>query len=150
MTWTPTNLQSFASFTNRLAVHEQRFEQMGVNYDRETIPQVGSWGPTVPASSVTMNWDITPNVTAAGEVDVSFVRTAGSNGLLISSVALFQNGVQVDVDAHLGVASTTPAYTLYILHLPETKPGASYTIQAVVSGYDGTSTSGAVYLPNWN
>lgn len=150
VTWTPTNLQSYASFTNRLVVHEQRFDQMGVNYDRETIPQVGSWGPSVPASSTIMTWDITTNVTAAGEIDVSFVRTAGANGLQIYSVALLQNGAQVDIDAHIGVASTSPAYTLYILRLPETKPGATYTIQAVVSGYNGTATSGAVYLPNWN
>jgi hypothetical protein len=56
----------------------------------------------------------------------------------------------VDIDAHIGVAGKSSAYTLYIFHLPETKPGATYTIQAVVSGYNGTSSSGVVYLPNWN
>jgi hexosaminidase len=149
-TWTPTGSKSYSSFTNRLGVHEQRLDQMGVNYDRETIPQIGAWGPTVSASPVTMNWDITTNVTAAGEIDVNFVWTSGNNGLLISSVALLQNGTQVDIDTHTGVAGKSPAYTLYIFRLPETKPGATYTIQAVVSGYNGPSSSGVVYLPNWN
>jgi hexosaminidase len=149
-TWTPSASKNYASFTNRLAVHKQRLDQMGVNYDRETIPQIGAWGPTVSASPVTMNWDITTNVTAAGEMDVNFAWASGNNGLSISSVALLRNGTQVDIDTHTGIAGNAPAYTLYILHLPETKPGATYTIQAVVSGYNGTSSSGVVYLPNWN
>jgi hexosaminidase len=151
VTWTPTNFQSFTSFTNRLAIHQQRFDAMGVNYNRETIPQIGAWGPTVPTSPVAMTWDITTNVTAAGEIDVNFVWTSGDNGLLISSVALLQNGTPVDVDNHTGIAArSSPAYTLYIFRLPETKPGATYTIQAVVSGYNGSASSGVVYLPNWN
>jgi len=119
--------------------------------DRETIPQIGSWGPSVSTSSAIINLDITPNVTNAGEIDVSFVRTAGNNGLQISSVALLQNGTQVDIDTHTGIAGkSSSAYTLYVLRLPETKPGATYTIQAVVSGFNGSATSGTIYLPNWN
>jgi hexosaminidase len=151
VTWTPTNFQSFSSFTNRLAIHQQRFDAMGVNYNRETIPQIGAWGPSVPTSPVTMTWDITTNITAAGEIDVNFVWTSGNNGLVISSVALLQNGIPVDIDNHAGIASrSSPAYTLYVFRLPETKPGATYTIQAVVSGYNGSASSGVVYLPNWN
>jgi hexosaminidase len=124
---------------------------MGVNYNRENIPQIGAWGPSVPTSPVTMTWDITTNITAAGEIDVNFVWTSGNNGLLISSVTLLQNGIPVDVDNHAGIASrSSPAYTLYIFRLPETKPGATYSIQAVVSGYNGSASSGVVYLPNWN
>ncbi len=33
---------------------------------------------------------------------------------------------------------------------PIGEPGATYTIQAVVSGYNGSNSSGVVYLPNWN
>jgi hexosaminidase len=151
VTWTPQASQNYQNFTNRLAIHEQRLDQMGVNYNRETIPQIGAWGPSVSASPSTITLDITPYVTAAGEIDVNFVRTAGNNGLQITSVALLQNGAQVDIDAHVGIAAkSASAYTVYILNLPETKPGATYTLQAVVSGYNGTATSGTIYLPNWN
>jgi len=150
-TWTPTASKNFTSFTNRLVVHEQRLDQMGVNYNREFIPQIGSWGPTVSSSPTTLTWDITTNITGAGEVDINFVSTSGTAGLQINSVVLLQNGTAVDTDAHTGIASkTTAAYTLYILRVPEAKPGATYKIQAVVSGYNGTTSSGTVYLPNWN
>ncbi len=58
--------------------------------------------------------------------------------------------MQVDIDTHAGFAGGTPNYPMYILHLPETKPGAFYTIEAVVIGSGGTDTSGTIYMPNWN
>jgi hexosaminidase len=98
-----------------------------------------------------LSFDITTNVTAAGEIDINFVYTSGVNGLQINSVALLQNGTQVDIDVHQGVvANAVSAYPIYILRLPQTKPGASYTIQANVQGFNGTNCSGTVYLPNWN
>jgi hexosaminidase len=150
VTWTPAASKNYTSFTNRLVTHEQRLTQMGVNYNHETIPQIGTWGPNVPASPTIMNWDITTNVTAAGEIDVNFFYTNGTSGLNISSVALLQNGVQVSSDVHDGFAMNDSIYELYILNLPETKPGATYTIQAVISGSGGTNSSGIIYLPNWN
>ena len=133
--------------------------QMGVNYDRETLPQIGAWGPMVSTSATTNYYDITANVTAAGEIDVSFWYTGGSN-LAISSVALLVNGVQVDIDTHAGLAEPSSAYQatqpfiaifmLYVLHLPESKLGATYTIQTVTQGSGGTTASGSIYLSNWN
>jgi hexosaminidase len=159
VTWTPQASQNFSSFTNRLASHEQRLAQMGVNYNRETIPQIGSWGPTVSTSRTTNSYDISTNITAAGEIDVSFWYTGGNN-LSISSVALLVNGVQVDIDAHAGLAESTssyqsakpyiPVFTVYVLHLPDLKLGATYTIQTVTQGSGGTSATGNIYLPNWN
>ena len=159
LTWTPLVAQDFSSFTTRLATEEQRYTQMGVNYDHETIPQIGSWGPTVSTSAMTNLYDLTPNVTAAGEIDVSFWYTSGAN-LAISSVALLVNGAQVDIDTHPGLAEPSstyqatqpfiPVFTLYMLHLPATKLGATYTLQTVTQGSGGTTASGIIYLPNWN
>jgi hexosaminidase len=158
ITWTPRASQSYSSFTNRLAIHEQRLAQMGVNYDHENIPQIGGW-TNVTTGGTTLNLDITTNVTAAGEIDVSFWYLSGSP-LAITSVALLVNGVQVDVDTHSGTAESTatyqgtepfiPIFTLYIVHLPELIPGATYAVRAVVAGSGGTATSGTIYLPNWN
>lgn len=158
VTWTPLASQNFTSFTNRLTVEEQRFAQMGLNYDHETIPNIGSWS-SVPSSGQTLTFDITTNVTSAGEVDISFWYLSGT-ALNISSVSLLVNGVQVDVDTHAGTAEATatyqatepfiPIFTLYVLHLPQLTPGATYTIQATVAGKSGTSGTGTVYMPNWN
>jgi hypothetical protein len=156
ITWTPKASQNFASFTNRLAVHEQRLAAAGVNYDHETIPTIGTWS-NVGTGGTTLTFDITTNVTAAGEIDISFWYLTGS-ALNISSVALLVNGTQVDIDAHSGTASGyqagsqpfIPIFTLYIVRLPEYKPGATYTIRAAVAGSGGTATSGTVYMPNWD
>jgi hypothetical protein len=158
ITWTPLASQNFTSFTNRLVTEEQRYNQMGLNYDHEGIPQIGTWSG-ISSSGSTLILPITANVTAAGEIDVSFWYTSGTP-LAISSVALLVNGVQVDIDTHAGLAESSgtyqatepfiPIFTLYVLHLPETKPGATYTIQAVVAGSGGTSGAGTIYLPNWN
>ncbi len=158
ITWTPKASQSYSSFTNRLAIEEQRFAQMGLNYDHETIPTIGGW-TNVTTAGTTLTLNISTNVTAAGEIDVSFWYLSGSP-LAITSVALLVNGVQVDIDTHAGLAEKTatyqatepfiPVFTLYVLHLPEFKPGATYSVQAVVAGSGGTATSGTVYLPNWN
>jgi hypothetical protein len=131
---------------------------MGLNYDHESIPTLGTWA-NVPTSGQTLTYNITPNVTASGELDVSFWYLSGSP-LAITSVALLVNGTQVDIDTHSGLAESSstyqstepfiPIFTLYIVHLPELVPGATYTIQAVVAGSGGTATSGTVYLPNWN
>jgi len=148
--WTLQGSQSYSSFTNRLPLEEQRLAAMGVNYNHEAIPTIGAWGPSVLTSGQTNFWNITSYVTNAGEIDVNFIYTSGADGLAISSVALLQNSQQVSVDVHAGFAGASSTFTLYVLHLPETKPGATYEIEAVIAGSGGSTSSGTVYLPNWD
>ncbi len=150
-TWTPAAMKNYSDFTNRLVTQEQRLTQMGVNYDHESIPQIGSWSPGVISTSpTTLTWDISTFLTAGGEVDVNFWYTSGANGLYIYSVTLFENGVQIDTDVHQGFTGASQTMPIYVLHLPQRKAGASYTIQASVAGRGGTASNGNVYLPNWN
>jgi hexosaminidase len=157
LTWTPAASKNFTSFTNRLVSLEQRLGEMGVNYDHENIPQIGSWTPAqVSPQYSTWQWDITTNVSAAGEIDVSYAYTSGTNGLHIAWTSLLENGTEIDRDTHDGYAlNLTPAAattngTLFILHLPVRKPGATYLINASVQGSGGTNSFGNVYLPNWD
>jgi hexosaminidase len=157
VTWTPSGLLNYTNFTQRLAADEQRLAQMGVNYNHESIPQIGTWGPIVPASYSTLQWNITTNVTASGEIDVSFCYTTnGVNGLNIAWVDLLQNGTEIDRDTHYGYAqnstyaASTTNQTTYVLHLPTYQPGATYSIGTSVQGIGGTSATGIVYLPNWD
>ena len=111
VTWTPAASKNYTDFTTRLVTHEQRLAQMGINYNHEAITQIGTWGPGPSQSPTytTVNYDITSYVTQAGEIDISFFYTGGSNALNINSVALLENGVQVDIDnAYLGTASLFP------------------------------------------
>jgi len=95
---------------------------MGVNFNKGTVPpQAGTWTQSQITSSSTyfpLQWDITSNVTAAGEVDVCFCWKTGANGLDIQWTALLENGVEIDRDTHTGFTGSSPSFPLYVLRLP--------------------------------
>lgn len=161
--WTPAASKNYSDFTSRLTTDEQRLAQMGVNYNKENIPLVGTWGPTVSTSGQTATYDITSQVSKAGEIDIAFVYQTGNNAVDVSNVSLRENGVQLDLDSHSGRAGAmfptsvtyfaqASTYTLayYVFHLTTYHPGSTYTIQATLTGVGGTSSVGNVYMPNWN
>ena len=154
LTWTPAASKNFASFQSRLVTHVQRLSAARFNYNSETVTQIGTWGPTVGTS---LTYNITPYVNKNGEIDVNFYYTSGSDAIQISSVSLLENGVQISSDTHLGTAglieytpSTSYFVPYFVLHLPWFHAGSTYTIQATIAGLGGNSSSGTVYLPNWN
>lgn len=150
--WTQPALKNWTDFNNRLAVHQQRLQQLGVNYNPHTAPPaLGTWtSAETPATYATLTWDITTSVTARGEIDVSFCWKTDANGLDIAWVALLENGVELDRDTHAGFAGVSPAMPVYVLRLPAHRPGATYTLAASVQGRGGTNSNGVVYRPNWN
>lgn len=160
VTWTPAAQKNYSDFTTRLATAEQRLAQMGINYNHETITQIGSWGPSVPTSPTTVSYDITPYVTKGGEIDVSFAYTSGSDAINVYWVSLLENGMQVDINTFTGFAglgtytqtgNALGGLAYYGLHLPWFHPGSTYTIQASIAEHGSSASSnGKVYLPNWN
>ncbi len=92
----------------------------------------------------------------AGEIDVSFRATSGTNALNIAWAALLENGTEIDRDTHAGFAQTNSAAaattnaTIYVLRLPVRNSDATYQINASVQGSGGTNSAGNVYLPNWD
>lgn len=160
VTWTSkAQKNNFSEFTTRLALDEQRLAQMGVNYNHENITQIGAWGPAVPTNGMVATYDITPYVTKGGEIDISFAWTSG-DGLNVSSVALLENGVQVDLNTFAGIAwnviytqtgNASGGLPYYVVHLPWYHPGSTYTIQASIAQHGSSAnSSGKVFLPNWN
>jgi hexosaminidase len=155
--WTAPALKNWTDFTNRLVTHEQRLAQAGINYNPYgTPPQLGTWS-SGPATYSTLSWDITSNITNAGEVSVSFCWKSGTNRLDIAWAALLQNGIEIDRDTHVGITATNNAPTssqpprpVYVLRLPALRPGATYTLSASVQGHGGTNSNGIIYKPNWD
>lgn len=151
--WTAANLKSFSNFSTRLATHKLRLTQMGINFNPSAVPpQAGSWNQAMIATNfTTLAWNITTNVTAGGEIDVSFCWKTGVNGLDIRWAALEENGVELDRDTHDGFTFTpTSTKPAYVLRLRSLRPGATYTLKASVAGRGGTASSGIVYMPNWD
>lgn len=153
LTWTAAAQKNFTNFTTRLVTHEERLTAMGMNYDNTNAIPIGTWGPTVPATPTNITYNITSYVTNSGDINLDFHYTGGADALNINSVTLFANGVQVDADntGYVGYAGLSAANLPYfVLHLKNYQPGATYTIQANIYGYNGTSTSGTVFIVNWN
>jgi hexosaminidase len=150
--WTQMTLRNYADFTNRLVFHKQRLTQAGINYNHSAVPpQLGSWAANqISTNFVTLQWDITTNVVAAGEIDASFCWKTGANALDMAWAALLENGVEIDRDTHNGYTGVSMTNAVYILRLPARRPTASYTLRASVAGRGGTNSNGIVYFPNWN
>jgi hypothetical protein len=131
------------------------YDQANGNANANTTA-IGTWGPTVSAldpATTNVSYDITPYVTGAGDINLDFHYTSGAFAINIYSVTLLVNGVQVDADntGYVGYAGASASNLPYfVLHLNSFVPGATYTIQAAITGYQGTTSSGTVYLVNWN
>ncbi len=153
LTWTAAAQKNFTNFAARLVAHEQRLAAMGMNYDNTNAIAVGTWGPTVSTTQTNVTYDITSYVTNAGDINLDFHYTSGADALNIYSVSLLVNGVQVDADntGYVGYAGLSAANLPYfLLHLKNFQPGATYTLQATVAGVGGASSSGTIFLVNWN
>ena len=152
LTWTPAYLKDFNSFSNRLTLHKQRLDWMGVNYNHTaTPPQVASWTQAqISTSYQTLQWDITSSITNSGEIDLTFCWKTGANGLDIAWAAVIENGIEIDRDTHAGFTGASPVKPLYVLKVPIRNPSATYLLRASVAGRGGNISNGIIYFPNWN
>jgi hexosaminidase len=143
--WSPRASRDREDFSRRLKIYEQRLAQLGVNYRRDPSVQLGAWTPPqLHTEGSTIDWEVTSHVTGAGQYRVTLEYATGNHGLAIKSLALLENGQPVTRDAHEGFAGAEPQATVYVLDLPTFKPGAKYTLQAVVAGEGGTDSRGTV------
>lgn len=143
--WSPRASRNWSDFSQRLKAQEQRLAQLGVNYRKDAKVKLGEWTPgQIRTESSTIDWDVTANVAAAGQYRVTLEYATGNHGITIKSVALLEDGQPVARDEHEGFAGAEPRATVYVLDLPRFRPGAKYTLQAVVVGEGGTDSRGVV------
>jgi hexosaminidase len=149
--WSPKAARDFDDFTRRLRGENRRFELAGVNYRRATSAQVGDWTPAqINSDGVTLEWDVTKNVDAAGPWHVTFDPVSGTDGIDIAWAALFENGREISRDEHVGYSGnqprdpSNPSDPVYTLNVPTPKPGAHYTLRARLAGSGGTNSQGEV------
>jgi hexosaminidase len=151
--WTQPALKNFNDFSNRLILHKQRLDWMGVNYNRSaTPPTLATWVQTqISTNYQTLEWDITSSITnSGGEIPLTFCWKTGANGLDVAWAALIENGVEINRDTHAGFTGASPSKPLYVLRLPFKKPATTYLLRASVAGRGGTNSNGTIYFPNWD
>lgn len=146
--WSPKEARDWDGFQKRLAIHQKRLDQLGVNYRPnrpETKTQIGGWKPAqIKTEPAPLEWDVTKNVTAAGKGRVSLDYTEGAHGIDIAWVALLEGDREISRDTHAGFTGSNPRQSVYTLDVPAPKPGARYTLRALVAGAGGTDSTGSV------
>jgi hexosaminidase len=146
--WSPKSARDWSDFQKRLATHELRLDQLGVNYRHDSSVKIGEWIPaqlTTNASGTNLEWNVTSQIKAPGQYRVNFEFVDGENGLVINSVSMIENGNAVALDAHVGFAGRYPTKSIYVLTLPAVKQNARYTLMATVAGVDSTGTVSWVF-----
>jgi len=145
--WTPQAQRNWKDFSGRLKEQEQRLDELGVNYRRDSSVQIGGWMPSqINTQFVTLEWDATAAISSVGKLAVSLNYLEGAHGIRIESVKLLADGHEVAADVHDGFAGGRPRKPVYLLSLPEPKPGAHYRLEARVAGDGGTDSRGTVVL----
>jgi hexosaminidase len=143
--WSPKTARNFDDFNQRLQTHEQRLEALGVNYRRELAVKIGDWTPaqlSTNAAGTNLEWDVTAQIKTPGQYRVTFLYGRGP-GLVITSVALLENGKEVATDVHNGFAARNPTKSAYVFDVTAKNANAKYTLRASVLG---SGSSGTVML----
>ncbi|MDB6058660.1 MAG: hypothetical protein JWO95_2504 [Verrucomicrobiales bacterium] len=139
--WTAPGLKNYTDFTNRLVIHEQRLDFAGISYNPHADPPIIASWTSAPLSYSPVDWDITSSI-SAGDFVTSFITTSGSS-MAIQSVALLENGLQIDSQSYSG----TPTF---IFRVPGVRRGATYKLRGTVQAAT-TNSLGLIYHPNkWN
>jgi hexosaminidase len=147
--WSPKAARDWNSFRQRMQVHEQRLDELGVNYRRDLSVKIGEWTPaqlSANSSGTNLEWDVTSIVKAPGKYRVTFQYAQGS-GLSLKSVSLFENGKEIASDPHAGFAARNPSKPVYVLNVPAVTANTKYTLRAAVAGVKSSGTVTAVFKP---
>jgi hexosaminidase len=143
--WSPASARNWEGFQRRLVTEQQRLERMGVNYRRDRSVKLGDWtSAQIGTEETTLTWDVTDKLSAAGQYRVNPEYTHGDHGLTVTGMTLLEDERAVAQDSHKGFAGAEPRSSIYVLNLPERKPGARYVLQARVQGEGGTNSNGAI------
>jgi len=151
--WSPKSARTFDDFSHRLEMQQMRLDQAGVAYWNDRALQIGTWQPSqITVATNLLEWEVPPQMLAAGRFRLSLDYTRGKHGLNIGWAALLENGQEIARDPHAGLAGAGYDRPLkardwnYFLDLPAVKPGAQYSVRVSVSGAGGTNSTGVVFL----
>jgi hexosaminidase len=152
--WSSKAARDFNDFSRRLPEHNRRLDLAGINYHRDTSVKVGGWTPAqITTDGVTLEWDVTKNLDAAGPRHVTFDSIGGADGIDIVWAALLEDGREISRDEHTGYSGDNPpdpshpCDPVYTVNVPRPKPSAHYTLRARLAGSGGTDSRGEI---NWS
>lgn len=150
--WAAKGTRNWEAFVARNLAHYRRLNALGVKFYTDWSvtgagARVGGWKPAdLTADSVTLEWDVSAAVKAAGPHEVLLMYEQGAHGVAMDWVALFEDGREIARDAHHGFSGYMKENIVYTLPVAEWKPGAKYTIKAGFDCHLGRESTGNVYM----
>jgi len=148
--WSPKDLRDWTDFQSRLADNLVRLKLLDVAYYVDPMigySVVAAWEPKMIHEALSpVEWDVTKAIKGKGDIEVMFSFRYGAHAISIGLVSLLENGVEISVDKHDGWSGGVLRDNTYKLSLKEYKPGATYTLKALVKGEGGTDSHGAIAI----
>lgn len=155
--WSPAKDRTWSEFEPRLEAQLRRLDVVGVQYARlpaekitpDGAVSIGEWDIPPSQQCVHMlEYDVTSQISGAGEYVIIFVHRGGRCGLWIEWTALMQDDKEVARDTHHGVSYgdiVSNDTRSYAVKLPE-HCAARYVVRAKTHIMDGADTKGEVMI----
>ena len=145
--WSPRARRDLDDFMERMKVHRDRLDALGVNHYAGRCARIGGWNPEGLFPGRTMlRLDVTDALDEAGRWYVTAKYRRGQHGLDLFGARLFEGGRLVAHDAHRGFTGWQSRDHHYVLDAPTPKPGARYRLELDVSGAGGEDSTGDVHF----
>jgi len=149
--WSPKAGKDYSNFVDRLGVHVERFDRLGVNYrklDPETTGAasvVAKWSPKDVSNDYQVKtWDITSAIKGPGTYEIRFQYTGGAYRLDIDGIEILFNGEVVEKDSHYGRTGSANVDNVWKVTLNRVDAGIKATLRAKVRADGGSDSNGEI------
>lgn len=149
--WSPGRVRKWADFVGRLEVHMPRLNKLGVNYrplDSNLLtPTLGWKAGDVSNDYKVRTWDVSKNITSAGQYKIRFQYTSGGHRLDVNGIQILVNGEMVAEDKHFGRTGLEHVDNVWTLGWKGDLPqGATVELRATVRGDGGGDSNGEITI----
>jgi hexosaminidase len=148
--WTPQPFRDWSDFDARLARQLRCFQLLDIKYfDPAAVgKKIGAWQASDLAGETprVFEWDATPLLTSASEVEVQVRRDDGQKPVYVRSVALLADGKEISREVFPGPLDKYNDVVIGWLALGTRKAGARYTVRATLQCMNEGGLAGSVWI----
>jgi hexosaminidase len=148
--WTPQSIRNWSDFESRLSKHERRLLALDIRYydAAATGRKLGAWQSAELAGETPrqFEWEATPALPRAGEVEVQVRRDDGEKRTYVRSVELLEDGMEISQAAFPGPLDKYNDVNIGWLAVGKRKTGARYTVRVTLQGSKEGAVSGSVWI----
>jgi hexosaminidase len=148
--WTPQPSREWSDFDARLAPQLRRLELLDIRYfDPAAVgKKIGAWQASDLAGGTprVFEWDVTPLLTSASEVEVQVRRDDGQMPVYVRSVTLWSDGKEISRQTFPGALTKNNNVLIGWLAPGTAKAGARYTVRVTLQCMNEGCLTGSVWI----